>query len=155
LLRWWRWGWRPEPISAFASAGASAGGAAGKAKPASDDGDNKEPWSHRILARGSVPVVFAAGLLVNLPGAAYLVALKDIAAGSYSTGAELALIVGFNLIMFLLAEIPLATLLLAPDRSATMVRAFDAWLSSHSRQIAVVLCAFLGVFLVIRGVINS
>jgi hypothetical protein len=126
----------------------------GKVKPPSDD-DKKEPWSARILSRGSVPIVFAAGLAVNVPGAAYIIGLKDIAAGKYSTGEEIALIVGFNLIMFLLAEVPLAGLLLAPERTNAMVARFNQWLSSHSRQIAIVLCAFLGVFLVVRGIINS
>jgi hypothetical protein len=128
--------------------------AAAKSKPPSDD-DKKEPWSARILARGSTPIVFVAGLVVNVPGAAYLVGLKDIAAGKYSTGEEIALIVGFNLIMFLLAEVPLAGLLIAPERTDAMVKRFNAWLSSHSRQIAIALCAFLGVFLVIRGIVNS
>ena len=89
-------------------------------------------------------LVFFAGLIINVPGAAYLVGLKDIAAGKYSTGAEIALIVGFNLIMFALAEIPLAGLLIAPERTQAMVDRFNHWLSSHSRQIAIVLCAFLG-----------
>ena len=129
--------------------------AAGKVKPASDDDDKKEPWSARILARGSAPIVFVAGLVVNVPGAAYLVGLKDIAAGKYSTGEEIALIVGFNLIMFLLAEVPLAGLLIAPERTDAMVKRFNAWLSSHSRQVAIALCAFLGVFLIIRGIVNS
>jgi hypothetical protein len=96
--------------------------AAGKVKPPSDD-DKKEPWSARILARGSTPIVFVAGLVVNVPGAAYLVGLKDIAAGKYSTGEEIALIVGFNLIMFLLAEIPLAGLLSRPSASTRWWRA--------------------------------
>ena len=52
--------------------------AAGKVKPSSDD-DKKEPWSARILSRGSTPIVFVAGLAVNVPGAAYLIGLKDIA----------------------------------------------------------------------------
>ena len=128
--------------------------AAGKVKPPSDD-DKKEPWSARMLSRGSTPLVFVAALAINLPGAAYLVGLKDIAAGKYSTVEEIALIVGFNLIMFLLAEIPLAGLLLAPERTDAMVKRFNAWLSSHSRQIAIVICVLLGVFLVIRGIVNS
>ena len=32
--------------------------------------DDREPWSQRILARGSVPIVFAAALVINVPGAA-------------------------------------------------------------------------------------
>ena len=128
--------------------------AAGKVTPPSDD-DKKEPWSARMLSRGSTPIVFVAALAINLPGAAYLVGLKDIAAGKYSTVEEIALIVGFNLIMFLLAEVPLAGLLLAPERTDAMVKRFNAWLSSHSRQIAIVICVLLGVFLVIRGIVNS
>jgi hypothetical protein len=127
--------------------------AAGKDKPKDDE--DKEPWSARILARGSVPLVFAAGLAVNVPGAAYLVALKDIAAGKHGIGAEIALIVGFNLIMFALAEVPLLGLLFAPERTNAMVGRFNAWLSAHGRQIAIVLCVLLGVFLLVRGVINS
>jgi hypothetical protein len=127
--------------------------AAGKEKPAEDD--HKEPWSARILARGSVPLVFAAGLAVNVPGAAYLVGLKDIAAGQHSVGTEVLLIVGFNLIMFVLAEVPLAGLLFAPDRTNAIVARFNTWLSAHGRQIAIVLCALLGVFLVVRGILNS
>jgi Sap, sulfolipid-1-addressing protein len=127
--------------------------AADKEKPA--ENDDKEPWSARILARGSVPLVFAAGLAVNVPGAAYLVGLKDIAAGHHSVGTEIVLIVAFNLIMFLLAEVPLAGLLLAPDRTNAMVARFNAWLSAHGRQIAIALCTLLGVFLVVRGILNS
>ena len=121
-------------------------------KPAKPD---KEPWSERILARGSVPIVFAAGLAINIPGAAYLIGLKDIAAGHHSTATEVVLILGFNLIMFLLAEVPLVGLFLAPEQTGALVRRFNDWLSGHSRQIAVALCAFLGVFLVVRGIVNS
>jgi hypothetical protein len=128
--------------------------AAGKEKPPDED-DKQEPWSARILSRGSVPLVFAAGLAVNIPGAAYLVALKDIAAGHYPLGGEILLIVGFNLIMFMLAEIPLAGLLLAPERTHAIVARFNSWLSAHGREIAIVLCAILAVFLIVRGIINS
>lgn len=134
--------------------------AAGKApsekdRKAQKEKDDREPWSQRILSRGSVPIVFAAGLAINVPGAAYLIALKDIASYHYSTGVDVLLILAFNLIMFLLAEIPLAGLFLAPERTGEMVDRMNRWLSSHGRQIAIGLLAVFGVFLVARGVINS
>jgi hypothetical protein len=52
----------------------------------------REPWTQRLLARGSVPVVFIAALAINLPGAACLVALKAIAAGHHPTGIAILLI---------------------------------------------------------------
>jgi hypothetical protein len=128
--------------------------AAGKV-PATPPADDKEPWSARILARGSVPIVFAAGLAVNVPGAAYLIGLKDIAAGKHSTATEVLLILGFNLIMFLLAEIPLVGLFVAPERTGDLVHRFNEWLTGHGRQIAIVLCVLLGLFLIVRGIANS
>lgn len=115
----------------------------------------REPWSQRILARGSVPIVFLAALFVNVPGAAYLVALKDIAAGNHSTATSVGLIVVFNLIMFLLAEVPLVGLLVAPERTGALVARMNDWLTEHSRQLAIGICATFGAFLIVRGIANA
>jgi Sap, sulfolipid-1-addressing protein len=115
----------------------------------------KEPWSQRILARGSVPIVVVAALAINLPGAAYLIALKDIAAADLAAARAVGLIVAFNAIMFLLAEVPLAGLVFAPDRTGALVARLNAWLSRNSRTIAIVLCAGLGAFLITRGILNA
>jgi hypothetical protein len=123
--------------------------------PRDADPPSGEPWSTRILARGSVPLVFLAGFVINLPGAAYLIALKDIAADQTSAGRAVARILAFNAIMFLLAEVPLAGLVVAPEPTHRLIASFQGWLSSHSRSIAIVLCAGLGAFLVARGLINA
>jgi hypothetical protein len=119
------------------------------------DDEVKEPWTQRLLARGSVPIVFFAALAVNLPGAAYLVALKDIAAAHEPTATIVAQVVAFNAIMFLLAEIPLAGLYLAPEPTVALVHRVNEWFSRNGRTIAVVLCGSLGVFLVARGLIEG
>ncbi len=119
------------------------------------DAEAKEPWTQRLLARGSVPIVFLAAVAVNLPGAAYLVGLKDIAASHYPTSKAIALVVAFNLIMFMLGEIPLAGLYLDPEPTVARAHRVNAWFSANGRTIAVVLCAVLGVFLIVRGLIDS
>jgi hypothetical protein len=116
---------------------------------------SKEPWSERILARGSVPIVFAAGLAINVPGAAYLIALKDIAGGGHSPATEVIIILAFNVIMFALAEIPLLGLVFAPERTQDLVGRANGWLSGHGRQIAIGLCVFVGVYLIVRGIVNA
>jgi hypothetical protein len=116
---------------------------------------SKEPWSERVMSRGSVPVVFGAALAINLPGGAYLIALKDIAAGGHGAGAEVALIVAFNLIMFAFAEIPLLGLWLRPERTHDLVHRGNRWLSAHSRDLATGLSAALGVYLIARGIVNA
>jgi Sap, sulfolipid-1-addressing protein len=127
---------------------------AGK-RPPRDTGANREPWSERILARGSVPIVFAAGLAINVPGAAYLVALKDIAAGHHGAGLVVFQVLTFNLIMFLMAEIPLVGLVVAPQRTDALVAGMDRWLSANGRRIAIVVSGALGVFLIARGIAHA
>ena len=128
---------------------------AGRRPPKDESGGAKEPFSERLLAKGSVPIVFAAALAINLPGAAYLIGLKDIAASHSSTGVDILQILLFNVIMFALAEIPLAGLVIAPDTTVARVHRVNAWFAANGRRIAVVLFALLGVFLVVRGIVNS
>jgi Sap, sulfolipid-1-addressing protein len=117
--------------------------------------EDREPWSERILARGSVPLVILAGLVINVPGAAYLIGLKDIAAAHLTVGRSFLLILQFNLIMFLLAEIPLVGLIVAPERTGELVQRFNTWLTNHSRQIAILVCLLIAAFLIARGIANS
>jgi hypothetical protein len=117
--------------------------------PKADDG--RDPWSRRILTRGSLKLTFLLGMALSLPGALYLVALKDIAESETGTGKSVILIVAYNLIMFSLAEVPLLAYALAPDRTREAVVRGNAWLGNHSRQVAMVLCAAAGAILVVRG----
>lgn len=128
--------------------------AAAKAEKKAAKADN-EPWADRILSKGSVPIVFASAMAINVPGAAYLIGLKDIAAAQSSTATSLGQILLFNAIMFLLAEIPLVGLLVAPEATERLVKTVNDWFSSHGRQIAICLAFALGVFLVVRGIKNS
>lgn len=122
---------------------------------AAEPAEQREPWSQRILARGSVPIVFVAALAINLPGAAYLIALKDLATAHHSVAANVALVLLFNAIMFALAEVPLLGLIFARERTEAYVARMDRWASSHGREIAVGLSAIFGVFLVVRGLLNA
>lgn len=115
----------------------------------------REPLTERILARGTVPMVFLTSLVFNLPGAAYLIGLKDIAAGHHGTAMVVALVVAFNMVMFALAEIPLAGLLVAPDRTVALVNRANGWASANGRRIAIVLSLALGVFLITRGLVKA
>jgi hypothetical protein len=141
--------------TAVAPAGAVPAGAPSPAASAPAEAPNAEPWSQRVLARGSVPVVFVAALFVNIPGAAYLVALKDIAAADQSFAADLGQILLFNVIMFLLAEIPLVGLIVAPEKTNALVDRMNTWLHDHSRQLAIGICFTLGVYLIVRGLVNA
>jgi hypothetical protein len=115
----------------------------------------REPWSRRMLERDSLGPTFAVALVLNLPGAMYVVALKDIAQSSAGTGKTILWVVLYNLIMFALVEVPIAGYLIAPDRTREQVEAFNEWLAGHGRRIAIGLCGTAGVALVTRGLISA
>jgi Sap, sulfolipid-1-addressing protein len=111
----------------------------------------KEPWSDRVLQRQSIVLTFVVGIALNLPGALYLVALKDIAAADQGTVEDVLQVLVYNLIMFAWAEIPLIAYGLAPQRTEALIKSFHDWLGAHVRQIAIAVCGVAAVYLTIKG----
>jgi Sap, sulfolipid-1-addressing protein len=126
-----------------------------RARRKAERADGRDPWSRRMLERDSLLMAFVLGIALNLPGASYLVALKDIAAADQSTAESVAEIVAFNLIMFAVAEVPLVSYTLRPERTREVVNEIDAWLGYHARQIAMALCVAVGIFLLTRGIVHA
>jgi len=114
----------------------------------------RDPWSERVLSRGTAPIAFAVGVVLNLPGAFYLVALKDIAQGQDGLGNQVVAIVIFNLIMFVLAEVPLLGYSFAPEATQARVEQLNEWMARNARQIVIVVATTFGLYLVARGVVG-
>lgn len=117
--------------------------------------EKKAPLSQRILERDSIALTFVLALFLNLPGMLYLVALKDIAAANEGTAVQVAEVIGFSLVMYALAEIPLIGYILAPERTQDVITRANDWLGEHSRQLAVLLCGAAGAFLLVRGIAHA
>jgi hypothetical protein len=112
-----------------------------------------ESWTSRAVSHDSPAVAFALGIVLDLPSVWYLVALKDIAEGNRGTAVDFLLILAFNLIMFVLIEVPLVAYLVAPERATVLVHGFNAWLHAHARHIAVAIAGGVGLYLLVRGVL--
>jgi hypothetical protein len=91
-------------------------------------------------------------MVLDLPGLWYIIALKDIALGGYSTTAEIALVVGFNIVMFIFVEVPLVAFVLAPEKTSSAVAMFNEWLRRNVRHIVALIVLALGTWLIVRGV---
>ena len=124
------------------------------AQPAEAKTQKGEPVMQRLLTRQSAPIVVLAAVVINLPGAVYIVALKDVAKEHYPTATAILLVVAFNLFMFALAEGPLAGLIFKPDGVEKIVLRANRWLSRNGRRIAIVLCLVVSGFLIVRGIAN-
>ena len=108
----------------------------------------------QLLGRGSARVTFALGVVLTLPGVSYLAALHDLQQLGYSAAGKVLVIIGFNIMLLLLIEIPLVGYFVAPERTVVEVERFRAWLSRRGRRMAVIAFAVIAVFLLARGIVG-
>src|SRR4051794_34574416 len=102
------------------------------------EGKTHEPWTQRLLGRGSARVTFVVGAVLSFPGVSYLDALDHIVHLDPGTVPSILLVVGFCLFQLLLLELPLLGFVFAPQWTPGAVRRFRAWLGRHGRLAAII-----------------
>src|SRR5436309_5788536 len=115
--------------------------------------DHSPPRWQRELSKGSARTTFIVGALLTLPGASYLAGLDEIHKQNYSTTATVLLVIGFNLVMLWLLEVPLVSFLLAPEWTPGAITRTKAWIGRHAHVFAVRGFAFVGTALTVKGII--
>jgi Sap, sulfolipid-1-addressing protein len=116
--------------------------------------DKGPPLWQRQLGKGSARATFVVGALLTLPGASYLAGLHEIKDLNYSTSVTVLVIVGFNLVMLWLLEVPLVLFAVAPDWTPQAVDRAKLWVSRHAHTVAVRGFTVIGVLLVIKGIVG-
>jgi hypothetical protein len=123
---------------------------AGKA----EDQPKGNGWAQRALREPRLLLAFAIGLLIGLPGASYLIALRNLVTGHHSTATRVIAVLVFVLIEFLLIIIPWLFLELWHDSTAKFLRRCQHWLAGHVKQLIVVICVALGAYLTISALVR-
>jgi Sap, sulfolipid-1-addressing protein len=123
-----------------------------KAKKAKEP--QKTPKWQAALSKGSARDTFVVGALLTLPGASYLAGLNQIHDQELSTTMTVLCIIGFNLIMLALLEIPLIGYTFAPESTQQTVERVRQALNRNGGRILYIGAAVMGVLLVARGVIE-
>jgi hypothetical protein len=111
------------------------------------------PRWQRELSKGSPRITFVLGALLTLPGASYLAGLHALSKLDYPTAVVVLVVIGFNLVMLALIEIPLLCFVFAPDWTPGAVEQAKTWIGQHIRTIAIRGFTILGMLLVLKGVI--
>jgi hypothetical protein len=120
---------------------------------ASADRPKKPSMSDRLLGGSRASMAFLAGVLLTLPSAMYVAALKDIAEAGVSTQEEILAVVLFNVLMLLPALIPLALLVVAPDGTKAAVERSDRWMRDHQKRLVTVVAGAVGLYLTGKGIV--
>jgi hypothetical protein len=119
------------------------------------EGKQKQPWTERLLQRGSARVTFAVGAVLSFPGVSYLLAIDHIVKLDAGDAASVLLVIGFCLFQLILIELPLLGYVLSPDRTRRAVHGFRALLARRGRLGATIGAAVIGAVLILRGVLNA
>jgi Sap, sulfolipid-1-addressing protein len=112
------------------------------------------PKWQRVLSNASPRTTFVIGALLTLPGATYLAGLDLIAKLGASTAVAVLIVVGFNLVMQTLLEVPLVSFVVAPDWTPGAVERAKAWAGRRWQTLAVRALLILGAALVAKGVLG-
>jgi hypothetical protein len=127
---------------------------AAESEPVSTE-EKKSGFTERAVERGGL-VAFLAGVVLNIvPGAFPFVALKDISQLDVSDGHKVAAVIVFYVIMFAFAEVPIVAYLFAPERTTARVNEFNSWLRRNSTRVAVYVLGAVGVYLLVRGIVQA
>lgn len=116
--------------------------------------DKGPPRWQRELSKGSARTTFLIGMVLTLPGASYLAGLGAIHKLQYSTTATVLLVIGFNLVMLWLLEVPLVSFLVAPGWTPRAIELAKGWIARHAQMFVVRGLTLIGTLLVIKGVVG-
>jgi hypothetical protein len=116
--------------------------------------DKKPPRWQRELSKGTARTTFVIGALLTLPGASYLAGLTRIHKLHYSTTVTVLLVIGFNIVMLWLLEVPFTCYMVAPDWTPQAIERAKTWIGDHAHVFAIRGLLVVGVLLIIKGIIT-
>lgn len=116
--------------------------------------DKKPPRWQRELQKGTAKTTFFIGAVLTLPGASYLAGLNRISKQNYSTAHTVLVVIGFNLVMLLLLEVPIIAFRIAPTRTPAAIDDAKDWVRGHGRVYGARGLAVIGALLVVKALIE-
>jgi hypothetical protein len=125
-----------------------------KAAKAEANKDKAPPKWKQKLSGGTARTTFVIGAVLTLPGASYLAGLHEMGDQNLSTTAAVLAVLGFNVIMLLLLELPLIGYTVKPEWTALTVHRFNDWLARSGGKMALRVAGVVGILLVVRGIIT-
>jgi Sap, sulfolipid-1-addressing protein len=124
-------------------------------KPKSNEPSRSQEWIEGLVERGAT-LSFVAGVVATiLPAPFAIIAMKNIAELDISDAQAFALIVVFNLLMFIMVEVPLVGFLVAPEWARRTATGFNRWLGENLRAVAIYALAIAGSIELVRGVVAA
>jgi hypothetical protein len=116
--------------------------------------EEKTPRWREVMSKGRPRDTFIVGALLTLPGASYLAGLSEISQQDLSAPTTVLCVIGVNLIMLAILEVPLLGYTFAPDRTRKAMERFKEVLIQHGERILYFVALVMGLALMLRGLVE-
>jgi len=108
----------------------------------------------RLLVRPRPWAAFIVGLLVYAPSLTFIAAVQVVATSKASITASVLQVAVVIVITVMFVWLPFLLYLVAPDRTALVLRSCDTWLRSHGYALAVAGLGIGGVLVTLDGILG-
>jgi hypothetical protein len=116
--------------------------------------EEKTPRWREVMSKGRARDTFIVGALLTLPGASYLAGLSEISKQSLGDPVTVLCVIGFNLIMLAILEVPLLGYTFAPDWTRKAMERFKEMLTKNGERILFFVALVMGLALALRGLVE-
>jgi hypothetical protein len=116
--------------------------------------DKAPPRWKRQMSKGGARDTFVVGVLLSFPGASYIAGMGLLSKQNTGTVVTVLVVIGFNVVMLILLELPLIGYATKPVQTAAAVERLNGFLTEKGGRIALIAVTGLGILLVVRGLVN-
>jgi uncharacterized membrane protein len=116
--------------------------------------DKAPPRWRRLLNKGSARDTFVVGVLLSFPGASYVAGMALLHKQHLTPSLTVLAVLGFNVVMLALLELPLLGYTIKPEATAAAVARLSGWLTRRGGRVALIVGAALAIALIVRGLVN-
>lgn len=113
--------------------------------------EEKTPRWREVMSKGRARDTFIVGALLTLPGASYLAGLSEISKQDLNTPTTVLCVIGVNLVMLAILEVPLLGYTFAPDWTRKTLQHVKEVLTRNGERILFIVALVMGLALVLRG----
>lgn len=96
----------------------------------------------------------ALGLVIGSPSPMYLASVHSLSKGGPGLAARSLGVILLTLIVLLMAELPIITFLIAPERTHDALKSANAWLSRNGHVIALAAATVVGCYFTVIGIVG-
>jgi Sap, sulfolipid-1-addressing protein len=116
--------------------------------------DKAPPRWRRQLSKGTARDTFVVGVLLSFPGASYIAGMTVLHKQHLATPLTVIAVLGFNVIMLMILEIPLLGYAIRPEGTRAAVARVSSWLTRRGGRAALIAGAVIALLLILRGFVN-